>query len=146
MPTATIRGLHIEYEVYGEPGSRSWVIIPGGRVSKDGAGIRELAQELARRGDRALIWDRPNAGASDVCFTGPTEAAMHADVLAELLAELDLGPAIVCGGSAGARLSLTWPSCPAPGRWTRPGSPGTPTTPTAFTSCSRASCGWAARS
>jgi pimeloyl-ACP methyl ester carboxylesterase len=106
MSTATIAGLSISYEVIGDRGARPWVVIPGGRVSKDGPGIRELALRLAGHGNRVLIWDRPNAGASDVCFTGPTEAAMHADVLAGLLAELEMAPAVVCGGSAGARLSL----------------------------------------
>ena len=67
----------------------------------DGVGIRELAAALADRGHQALIWDRPNTGASDVCFTGPTEAAMHSDVLAGLLEELGLARAVMCGGSAG---------------------------------------------
>jgi pimeloyl-ACP methyl ester carboxylesterase len=33
--------------------------------------VRELAVALAERGNRVLIWDRPNCGASDVRFTGP---------------------------------------------------------------------------
>jgi hypothetical protein len=48
-----------------------------------------------------LIWDRPNCGASDVCFTGPTESDMQADVLSELLTHLDMTPAIIAGGQAG---------------------------------------------
>jgi hypothetical protein len=43
---------------------------PGGRFSKDDAGVRELAEALAAEGNRVVIWDRPNCGASDVHFTG----------------------------------------------------------------------------
>jgi pimeloyl-ACP methyl ester carboxylesterase len=69
-------------------------------------GVRELAVALAGRGNRVLIWDRPNCGSSDVCFTGPSESAMQADVLAGLLRQLDLAPAVIAGGSGGARVSL----------------------------------------
>ena len=107
VSTASVDGLSIKYELLGEPGGGvPFVVIPGGRVPMDGVGIRELAAALADRGHQALIWDRPNTGASDVCFTGPTEAAMHSDVLAGLLEELGLARAVMCGGSAGARLSL----------------------------------------
>jgi pimeloyl-ACP methyl ester carboxylesterase len=98
-------GLSISYEIVGE--GRPWVLTPGGRFSKDTPGLRELASALAAAGDnRVLIWDRPNTGASDVCFTGPSESAMQADVLAGLLTELDMTPAVVAGGSGGARVSL----------------------------------------
>ena len=53
-----------------------------------------------------LIWDRPNCGASDVCFEGSSESAMQADALAGLLTHLDMTPAIIAGGSGGARVSL----------------------------------------
>jgi pimeloyl-ACP methyl ester carboxylesterase len=53
-----------------------------------------------------VIWDRPNTGESDVCFAGSSESAMQADALAGLLAHLDTGPAMVVGGSGGARVSL----------------------------------------
>jgi pimeloyl-ACP methyl ester carboxylesterase len=84
------------------------VLTPGGRFSKDVAGIRELAEAIVAGApaDRVLIWDRPNCGASDVCFTGPSESQMQADHLAGLLRALDLAPAIVVGGSGGARVSL----------------------------------------
>ena len=68
--------------------------------------MRELAAALAERGNRVLIWDRPNCGASDVCFTGPSESAMQADVLAGLLVDLDMAPAVIAGGSGGSRVSL----------------------------------------
>jgi pimeloyl-ACP methyl ester carboxylesterase len=104
MPTATVAGLSIAYEVIGD--GRPWVITPGGRFSKDDPGVRELATALAGQGNRVLIWDRPNCGSSDVCFTGSSESAMQADTLAELLAHLDMTPAVIAGGSGGARVSL----------------------------------------
>ena len=51
-----------------------------------------------------LIWDRPNCGASDVCFTGESESTMQADTLAALITHLDLGPTVITGGSGGARV------------------------------------------
>jgi len=82
------------------------VITPGGRFTKDDPGIRELAEAIAAAGNRAVIWDRPNCGESDVRFTGPTESDMQADALAALLRHLDLGPTVLMGGSGGARVSL----------------------------------------
>jgi len=96
----------VSYEVIGDAGARPWVITPGGRFSKDSPGVRELAVALAERGNRVLIWDRPNCGASDVRFDGSSESAMQADVLAGLLRQLDMTPAVIAGGSGGARVSL----------------------------------------
>ena len=105
MATATVDGLEIAYEVIGD-GGRTWTITPGGRFSKDDPGVRELAEALAAAGNRAVIWDRPNCGASSVCFDGPSESAMQADALAGLLRHLDLAPAVIAGGSGGSRVSL----------------------------------------
>jgi pimeloyl-ACP methyl ester carboxylesterase len=105
VPTATIDGTELAYEVIGDAGD-PWVITPGGRFSKDTAGVRELAEALAAHGARVLIWDRPNTGASSVRFTGPTESDMQADALAGLLRHLDMAPATIVGGSGGARVSL----------------------------------------
>ncbi len=105
MATATVNGLTLGYELIGESG-RPWVITPGGRYSKEDPGIKELAEALAAGGNRVLIWDRPNCGESDVCFEGSTESDMQADALAALLRHLDLAPAVVMGGSGGARVSL----------------------------------------
>ena len=105
MATADIDGTRIAYEIIGDEGD-PWVLTPGGRFSKDTPGLRELAQQLAAHRKRVLIWDRPNTGASDVCFTGSSESAMQADRLAGLLRALDLSPAFVFGGSGGARVSL----------------------------------------
>ncbi len=104
MPTTRVSGCSTAYEVIGD--GRPWVITPGGRFSKDSPGVRELAAALAERGNRVLVWDRPNCGASDVCFTGPSESAMQADLLAELLAHLGMTPAVIAGGSGGSRVSL----------------------------------------
>ncbi len=104
MTTAKVNGLSISYEILGE--GRPWALTPGGRFSKDSPGVRELAEALADRGNRVLIWDRPNCGESDVCFEGSSESAMQADVLAGLLAQLDMTPAVIIGGSGGSRVSL----------------------------------------
>lgn len=104
MATATVRGLTVAYEIIGT--GRPWVITPGGRDGKDSPGVRELATALAERGNRVLVWDRPNTGESDVCFTGSSESAMQADVLAGLLSHLGMAPAVIAGGSGGSRVSL----------------------------------------
>ena len=104
MATATVNGLTLAYETIGE--GRPWVITPGGRFTKDEPGVRELAEALAAQGNRVLIWDRPNCGESDVCFEGSSESAMQADALAGLLEHLEMTPAVIIGGSGGARVSL----------------------------------------
>lgn len=104
MPIAEVEGLSISYEVIGT--GRPWAITPGGRFGKDSPGVRELAEELAGGGNQALIWDRPNTGASQVCFSGPSESEMQCDVLAGLLRQLGMAPAVIAGGSGGSRVSL----------------------------------------
>ena len=106
MARATVNGIGIEYEIIGDKGAPTAVITPGGRFSKDSDGIVPLAEELARGGKRVLIWDRPNCGASDICFDGVNESELQAATLVGLLRTLDLGPAVVTGGSGGARVSL----------------------------------------
>ena len=104
MPTASVDGLEIAYEVIGD--GRPWVLTPGGRYDMREQGLRELADALAAGGAAAVLWDRPNTGASDVCFTGESESAMQADVLAGLLRHLGMAPAVIAGGSGGSRVSL----------------------------------------
>jgi pimeloyl-ACP methyl ester carboxylesterase len=104
MPHATVNGLSVAYDVIGE--GRPWAITPGGRFSKDYGGIREFAEALAAEGNQVLIWDRPNCGESDVCFTGSSESAMQADTLAALITHLGLGPTVIIGGSGGSRVSM----------------------------------------
>lgn len=104
MTKAMVNGLSVAYELIGE--GRPWVITPGGRFTKDSPGVRELARSLADGGNKVLVWDRPNCGESHVCFDGDSESAMQADVLAGLLRELDMAPAVIAGGSGGSRVSL----------------------------------------
>lgn len=105
MARIDIHGVGIDYAIVGD-GSRTAAVTPGGRFSKDAAGIRELAEALAQGGFRVLIWDRPNCGASDISITGPSESFQNADMLAGLLRALDMGPALLVGGSGGARETL----------------------------------------
>jgi pimeloyl-ACP methyl ester carboxylesterase len=104
MATVEIDGTAIAYEIIGE--GAPWVVTPGGRFNKEAPGVRELAEALAAHGKQVLIWDRPNTGASDICFTGASESEMQADRLAGLLRALDMAPAVVIGGSGGSRVSL----------------------------------------
>jgi len=108
MATVEIDGKTIAYEIIGEPraGGTPWVVTPGGRFTKEAPGVRELAEALAAPGRQVLVWDRPNTGASDICFTGDSESEMQADRLAGLLRALDLAPAVIVGGSGGSRVSL----------------------------------------
>ena len=105
MAVANIDGLDIAYEVIGDSG-QPWIITPGGRYTKDDPGVRELAQLIAQAGYRVVIWDRPNCGHSDVCFEGPSESEMQADYMAGLLRHLEMAPAVIMGGSGGARVSM----------------------------------------
>ncbi len=104
MPVTDVEGLAIAYEIIGE--GQPWAITPGGRFSKNYGGVRELALALASHGKQVLIWDRPNCGASDVCFSGSSESATQADTLAGLLRQLGMAPAVIIGGSGGSRVSL----------------------------------------
>jgi pimeloyl-ACP methyl ester carboxylesterase len=104
MELAKIDGLDIAYDVVGE--GPPWTITPGGRFTMGSPGVRELAEALAEGGYSVVLWDRPNVGASSVCFEGDSESAMQADVLAGLLRHLDLAPAVIAGGSGGSRISL----------------------------------------
>lgn len=103
---ADVDGLRVAYELYGDQNGSPVCITPGGRYGKDAEGIRELALELAGRGARVLIWDRPNTGRSDVCFDRGYEPQMQADVLAQLISHLGLGKATLIGGSNGSRVSM----------------------------------------
>src|SRR3954447_16645580 len=104
MPEAHVNDIDISYDLIGDGRPRG--ITPGGRFSKDDGGIRELADALAAEGNRVLIWDRPNCGASQVAFTGDSESTLQADTLAALVEHLGLGPTVVIGGSGVARVSM----------------------------------------
>jgi pimeloyl-ACP methyl ester carboxylesterase len=106
MPSVEIHGGQVVYEILGPSDGTPIVITPGGRFSKDVPGLRPLAEKLADGGMRVLLWDRPNCGASDVQFWGRSESHMRADTLAELLEKVGMAPAIIAGGSGGARDSI----------------------------------------
>jgi len=106
MARITISGIDIDYELLGKAGAPAIAITPGGRFSKNSSGVRELGEALASGGKRALVWDRPNCGASDISFDGETESVLGARVLTKLIRALDLGPTVIAGGSAGSRVSL----------------------------------------
>jgi len=105
MARIDVDGIGVAYEIVGDDGP-AVAITPGGRFSKDTPGVRELAEKLVEGGLRAVIWDRPNTGESDISFEGESESVMNADALAGLIRELGCGPAVLVGGSAGSRVSL----------------------------------------
>jgi pimeloyl-ACP methyl ester carboxylesterase len=105
MPRIDIDGLSIAYDLIGD-GDKAITITPGGRFSKDTPGVRQLAEALAGEGFRALIWDRPNTGESDLCFAGENESFQNADTLAALVRALGLGKALIYGASGGSREAL----------------------------------------
>lgn len=106
MPTTEIRGAHINYEIVGDTGP--WIALsPGGHRGM--AELRSLAQRLADAGNRVLLHDRRNCGASDVVVddTQP-EYQIWADDLHALLQQLGVDSAWIGGSSSGCRLSLTY--------------------------------------
>ena len=62
MPTAKIRGVTLNYEILGD-GGPFVALQPGGR--RAGASLRSLAQKIAEAGNRVVIYDRRNTGASE---------------------------------------------------------------------------------
>lgn len=103
MPTVSIRGVKLVYEVLGDQGP--WVAIsPGGRRGL--AWDRPLGVLLAEAGFRVLMYDRRNTGASEIGFPGDSESHEQAEDLLALLKTLGTGPVYVAGCSSGSRLSL----------------------------------------
>ena len=104
MPVVNVRGVDINYEVLGDRGP--WVAMqPGGRRGL--VGVKPLAEKLAEAGNRVLIYDRRNCGASGVSFDGGnSENEIWAEDLRELLSQLDALPTFIGGSSSGCRLAL----------------------------------------
>src|SRR5271165_1738475 len=103
MPIASIRGVDINYQVLGEHGP--WVALqPGGRRAL--GGVKSLAEKIAEAGNRVLIYDRRNTGASGVAFEGNSENEVWVEDLYQLLMQLDALPAYIGGSSSGCRLAL----------------------------------------
>jgi 2-hydroxy-6-oxonona-2,4-dienedioate hydrolase len=106
MPRINISGIEIEYELLGKPGAPAVALTPGGRFPKDILGLPQLGEKLAEGGKRVLLWDRPNCGASDLCFEGDSESELQGRILTKLIRALDLGPTAIAAGSGGSRVSL----------------------------------------
>jgi pimeloyl-ACP methyl ester carboxylesterase len=106
MARISISGVDIDYELLGDAGAAAIALTPGGRFPRDTPGLPQLAQALAAGGRRVLLWDRPNCGASDICFDARSESELHARTLIGLIRALELGPTTLAGGSAGSRVSL----------------------------------------
>ncbi len=104
MATATVRGITINYEVFGDDGP--WVaLITGGR--RGYGEFKSLAGKLSAEGFRVLLHDRRNTGASSIAMSADeVEEAVWADDLRELLGQLDALPVFVGGSSSGARTSI----------------------------------------
>jgi pimeloyl-ACP methyl ester carboxylesterase len=102
----SINGIEIEYQLLGKPGAPAIAITPGGRFPMDSPGVPQLAEKLAAGGRRVLLWDRPNCGASDICFDASSESELQGRTLTQLIRTLDLGPTALAAGSAGSRVSL----------------------------------------
>jgi pimeloyl-ACP methyl ester carboxylesterase len=104
MPTATIRGVQLRYQIIGDSGPFV-TLITGGRRGFDE--FVPLAEKLAAHGYRVLLHDRRNTGASDISMQGDeVEEAVWADDLNVLLHHLDAAPAFIGGSSSGARTAL----------------------------------------
>jgi pimeloyl-ACP methyl ester carboxylesterase len=104
MAFATVRGLRIRYEVFGDDGP--WVtMITGGRRGYDE--FVPLAGKIANEGFRVLLHDRRNTGASDMLLAADdVEEKVWADDLKELLAQLGTDRAFIGGSSSGARTAI----------------------------------------
>ena len=104
MPEAVVRGVHINYEVFGSSGA--WIALTPGSRRPYGELI-DLSKAIAATGYRVLLHDRRNCGASDVAFDGSaSEHEIWADDLYALAKQLNAAPLYVGGSSAGARLAI----------------------------------------
>ena len=105
MPTVSIRGAHIHYQIHGT--GEPVAFTPGGFWGLDDA--VPFAEALSLLGCRVVIHDRPNCGASDIVLDDSrTVYDLFADYLHGLLAELRLLPCVIAGASAGAVTSLAF--------------------------------------
>ena len=104
MPTMTVNGASIVYEIFGKGPLLVWT--EGGRFGRNELSYL-VAGHFARQYS-VLIWDRRNGfGASDVALANsPSYMTTDVEDLHALLGNLDLGPACFAGASAGSSLSL----------------------------------------
>ena len=106
MSTAQIRGIEMHYRILGDDGP--WVVlVPGGRSAMEG--VEPVAQMVADKGYRVLIYDRRNCGKTDIGITGgDSEFTEWADDLFELTKQLGAQPCVVGGTSSGCRTSIAY--------------------------------------
>jgi pimeloyl-ACP methyl ester carboxylesterase len=103
MPVVNIRGVAINYEMLGDRGP-FLALQPGGRRGL--VGVKSLGAKLAEAGNRVVVYDRRNCGASGIAIEGESENDVWAEDLHELLAGLDALPAYIGGSSSGCRLAM----------------------------------------
>ncbi len=103
-----VNGGIVVYEFVGPGDGEVVVLTPGGRLSKDQGGVRELAYALADGGKRVLLWDRPNCGKSDIQLYGRSESHMRAETLGAMVRALGIEQVVAAGGSGGARDSIVF--------------------------------------
>ena len=104
MPVTNIRGVNINWQLFGDAGP--WIMLTtGGRRSHDE--FIPLARKLAARGHRVVLHDRRNTGKSDVLIEGDDgEEVIWTDDMYELMRGMGALPAFFGGGSSGARTSI----------------------------------------
>jgi hypothetical protein len=81
MAKMTVNGSTIGYELIGD--GPPVILMPRGSFGEDVEGLRPLADELSRS-TTLVMWDRPNAGVSDLKFGKESGAQMAADDLVGL--------------------------------------------------------------
>ena len=102
MATAFINGCNMWYETAGS--GQSIIFTPGGR--SPGSMMRTIADEMSSS-YHTVIHDRRNCGASDVIISGEgSDQEIWADDMAQMIRQLNLGPAYLSGWSSGCRLSI----------------------------------------
>jgi pimeloyl-ACP methyl ester carboxylesterase len=104
MPVSTIRGVNINWQLFGDAGP--WIMLTtGGRRGFDE--FIPLARKLAALGHRVVLHDRRNTGASDVLIAGDEgEEILWTDDMHVLMGEIGALPAFFGGSSSGARTSI----------------------------------------
>jgi pimeloyl-ACP methyl ester carboxylesterase len=106
MPFTHVRGINQNYEILGDDGP--WIaMLPGGRRGMDG--ILTMAEGMAGKGYRVLVFDRRNCGKSEIGISGgASEFDEWADDLFELTKQLDAQPCAIGGQSSGCRTAITY--------------------------------------
>ena len=102
MATASVNGVHLQYELLGD--GPSVVLTSSGWADMEDS--RALAETLASD-FRVLIYDRCGCGASDIDYETPlSEWHQAAEDLHELIHHVGMAPAYAGGASSGCAISL----------------------------------------